>query len=125
MSNQKLKNTIRALEELLLHQDFSSSPSTLDAMLAQEFHEINPDGQTVSREDVFDWLLKKDAAHRWQYHDFKTRILAPGLVLATYQAKQIFPEKPESKAARHTSLWKEVAADNTWQLLFHQSTRIS
>lgn len=123
MSTQKLKNTIRALEELLLHQDYSDNPSALDAMLAQEFHEINPDGQTVSREAVMAWLLNKDAAHRWEFRDFKARILAPGLVLATYRAKQIFPEKPASNGARHASLWKE-AADQSWQLLFHQSTRI-
>lgn len=38
---------IRILEELLLHQDFSLSPESLEAMLAEDFREVSPDGAEI------------------------------------------------------------------------------
>jgi len=116
---------IRILEELLLHQDFSLSPESLEAMLAEDFREVSPDGAEIKREAVLRWLLNKSAAARWQFSDFKVHILAPGLAQATYHARQINPVKNSSRGAIHSSLWRQNESEKCWQLLFHQSTRVS
>jgi len=116
---------IRILEELLLHQDFSSSPESLEAMLSEDFREVTPNGTEVKREAVLQWLLSKNSSSRWQFADFEVHILAPGLAQATYHARQINPEKDSSRGAIHSSLWRQNESDKRWQLLFHQSTRVS
>ncbi len=118
---------IRILEELLLHQDFSLSPESLETMLSEDFREVTPDGTEVKRDAVIQWLLTKSASARWQFSDFEVRVLAPGLAQATYHAMQITPGKDSARerGAIHSSLWRENDSDKDWQLLFHQSTRVS
>lgn len=115
---------IRILEELLLHQDFSLSPEALDAMLSEDFREVSPDGVISSRESVIDWLSNKDQAARWEFRNFEVQILTGGIAQATYHARQIAPQESVSKGALHCSIWQESNVGKTWQLLFHQSTRV-
>ena len=119
-----LPEHIRILEELLLHQDFSSSPDALEAMLGDEFREINPAGNIVSRAEVIAWLLEKNPADRWEFNEFEVRQLAEDLVLATYHARKILPENSTSDGAMHCSIWQETGPGKTWKLMFHQSTRV-
>jgi len=83
---------IRILEELLLHQDFSSSPELLESMIGDDFYEINSDGKIVERGEVVEWLLGKNPTARWQFSSFNVVNLSDNLVLATYKARQIVPE---------------------------------
>ena len=119
-----LPEHIRILEELLLHQDFSNSPEALEAMLAEDFREINREGAVISREDVVSWLMGKSPDSRWEFANFEVVQLAPDLVLATYHARQIIPDGSTSRGAAHCSIWKQSQEKN-WQLTFHQSTRVS
>ena len=119
-----IEEHLRILEELLLHQDFSLSPQALDEMLSEAFREVNPDGVVVSRESVINWLRNKDQAARWEFNEFAVRILAPGLAQATYHAQQVAPQEKVSKGAIHCSIWQESGVGKTWQLVFHQSTRV-
>lgn len=119
-----LPEHIRILEELLLHQDFSASPEQLDAMLSEDFREIDPQGRVVSRAAVIDWLSGKNPASRWEFSGFDVRQLADGLVLATYHARQVHPEGASGGGAMHSSIWQVKSPGKTWELLFHQSTRI-
>ena len=116
---------IRILEELLLHQDFSLSPESLEAMLSEDFREVTPDGAVVNRDSVIQWLLTKNTSARWQFSNFEVHMLSPGLAQASYHAQQVVPEKQSSKGAIHCSLWQQNESDKRWQLLFHQSTRMS
>jgi hypothetical protein len=116
---------IRILEELLLHQDFRHSQEQLEALLAPEFREVDPRGNNVSRENVIRWLLAKDPGSRWEYADFEVRELGDNLVLATYFARQILPEAQSSGGARHCSLWRQQPGTTSWQLFFHQSTKVA
>lgn len=118
-----LPEHIRILEELLLHQDFSASPGQLEAMLGEDFREIDPGGREVPRDKVVEWLLGKDPAARWEFTRFEVQELAAGLVLATYHARQIQPAGASSGGAVHSSIWREKLPGKTWQLVFHQSTR--
>jgi len=118
-----LPEHIRILEELILHQDYSADTEALESLLANEFREINPDGRVVSRQDVISWLQGKSPESRWEFSDFEVRELAAGLVMATYYARQIVPEKASRGGARHCSIWRETGPGKNWQLEYHQSTR--
>ncbi len=119
-----LPEHIRILEELLLHQDFANSPDQLEAMISEDFREIDSRGRQVSRDEVVRWLLNKSPDSRWEFSAFEVRQLGPGLVLATYQARQIKPEGASGGGAMHSSLWQEKKPGRTWELVFHQSTRL-
>lgn len=114
---------IRILEELLLHQDFSSSPELLESMIGEEFYEVNPEGKVVSRDEVVKWLLAKNPDARWELSSFNVKTLSDTLVLSTYQARQIVPEGTSKGGSMHSSLWREVPPGKTWQMIFHQTTR--
>ncbi len=118
-----LPEHIRILEELILHQDFSGNPDALETLLAEDFREINPEGREVSRQDVINWLMAKNPASRWEFSEFEARELAAGLVMATYYARQIVPEKASRGGARHCSIWRKTDQGKSWQLEYHQSTR--
>jgi hypothetical protein len=120
-----LPEHIRILEELLLHQDFSNSPDALEAMFCDSFREVGPDGKLVSREAVIDWLLGKSPTHRWEFTEFEVTEMGPDRAMATYYARQVLPENASAGGARHCSIWRESGPGKTWELEFHQSTRVS
>jgi hypothetical protein len=120
-----LPEHIRILEELLLHQDFSNNPNQLEAMISNDFREIDARGREVTREEVVSWLLGKSPDSRWEFLAYDVRQLAPGLVLSTYQARQIQPKGTSGGRTMHSSLWQEKHPGQTWELLFHQSTRLA
>lgn len=119
-----LQDTIHALELKLLHSDWSNQKEALEGMLGISFQEINPDGVVVSRQEVIQWLLHKDPAHRWEIIANEIIELDDHSVLLSYHAKQRFPEKPGSNGAMHISLWQKQMESENWQMAFHQSTRI-
>ena len=61
-----LQDTIFSLEQSLLHSDWSDQPAALEEQFGENFQEINPLGAVVSRQEVMQWLLQKDPAHRWE-----------------------------------------------------------
>ena len=118
-----LKDTLYSLEQYLLHSDFSDSPEKLEALIAEAFREVSPNGEVISRESVLNWLIQKDAGWRWEFSNFKVQSLGEDVELATYHARQTVPAKPDSKGAMHCSVWVRNQED-AWQMQFHQSTRI-
>jgi hypothetical protein len=123
MASLNISEQIRNLEESLLHQDFSSIPEALEAMICDDFREVDPKGRECSREDVISWLLQKDPTMRWEFSEFTVNQLTDNSVLATYLARQILPES-SSSGSRHSSIWRATNPEKTWQLIFHQSTKI-
>ena len=124
MGSLKIEEQIRTLEESLLHQDFSSSPETLKAMICDDFREIDPGGRQCSRDEVISWLLQKDPTSRWEFSEFAVHQLADDIALASYHARQILPQS-SATGSRHCSIWQASNPLKTWQLFFHQSTKIS
>ena len=123
MDIPNISEQILKLEESLLHEDFSSNPEALEAMISNDFREIDPKGRECSREDVIAWLLQKNPAPRWELSAFSLHQLADNSVLATYHARQIQPES-SSSGSRHCSIWHTTYPSTNWQLFFHQSTKI-
>ena len=123
MASLNISEQIRNLEESLLHQDFSSIPEALEAMICDDFREVDPKGRECSREDVISWLLQKDPDSRWEFSEFAVHQPADNVALATYHAKQILPES-SSSGSRHCSIWQATNSSKIWQLFFHQSTKM-
>lgn len=115
---------MKALEAQLLHTDYSIQPDLLDKLLALEFEEISANGQVSKRAAVYQWLLHKDRAARWQLSNFKVTELATTLRLATYHAQQVAPVASASKGALCSSLWCFSQPLQCWQLRFHQATKV-
>ena len=117
----ELVDEILSCEEALLYGDEEVSAEQL---LAGDFTEIGVDGQRHDRNDVLLWLERKSPDIRWRFRDFTVRDLGAGLVLASYHAQRI--ESGEtSKGAMHSSVWRKHAHRHTWQMVFHQTTKIS
>lgn len=113
-----------SLEEKLLHSDFSHTPQALDALLATDFVEVSASGTQNSRAAVCQWLLQKDKAARWDLSDLSVLELGPTLRLVRYHALQIAPVRSGSKGALHVSLWCCATEGASWQMSFHQSTKV-
>ena len=116
---------MQALERSLLHTDFRDKPRQLQALLADEFREVTADGNVASRQQVIDWLLNKDPAARWDFNEMS--VSEPGLHvrLLHYRAKQVLPQSSPGKGSRYCSVWKFNPQTQSWQLAFHQATRLN
>lgn len=122
MTDSTLLTAMQQLELRLLHTDFRHDPAALEQLLAQDFVEVAPTGQTTSRAEVVRWLLQKDPDQRWQLSDWQLSELAADVRLVRYHAVRIVPAST-SKGASHVSLWRLDSASRCWQLHFHQSTK--
>lgn len=118
-----LDTDFKVLEERLLHSDYQEQPEILDQLLDDEFEEIASSGVLVSREDVVHWLLHKEKYARWRLDDFTTRLLANGLVLTVYHARQIHIEDKGRAGSHRSSIWKK--SNGHWKMIFHQATKVS
>jgi hypothetical protein len=122
-STHSMLDVMQQLEQALLHADHRANPAKLEQLLAPDFQEVSPRGTVSSREDVMQWLLQKDPAHRWQWQDWQVQELAPQVCLVRYHAQQCVPASP-SKGSLHSSLWRYDQTLQCWRLAFHQSTKV-
>lgn len=118
MDETLIETIIRQLEEQLLQPDIRRSVETLAAMIADEFVEFGSSGRAYDKQQILDSLPNENPIPR-MLSDFKTNMLAPGVILATYHATY---KKPGAKPAhsRRCSIWKLM--NGRWQMIFHQGT---
>ncbi|MEI2666211.1 nuclear transport factor 2 family protein [Rossellomorea sp. LJF3] len=115
--NKTLKDHLHQLEENLLKPETRSSKTELTRILAEGFFEIGSSGkilyqdQEISEEGI--GLVKMTMDH------FEVQALSDEIVLTTYR---IFNEETHQHSLR-SSIWKW--ADERWQMVFHQGTRVS
>ena len=74
------------------------------------------------RAEVINWLLQKDASHRWQFSEWQLDELAPAVRLLRYHAIQSVPPSL-GKGALHSSVWCHDQHKGCWRLHFHQSSK--
>ncbi len=113
---------MQQLEKQLLHGDFRQAPQQLELLLAEDFQEVSPTGRTSTRAEVINWLLQKDASHRWQFSEWQLDELAPAVRLLRYHAIQSVPPSL-GKGALHSSVWCHDQHKGCWRLHFHQSSK--
>ncbi len=114
-----IEEDLRTLEEELLQADVRKTAARLDELLAEEFIEFGSSGRVFNKRDIIDALRSESAARRL-LTDFKTRVLGPGLVLATYRAISYGAPDEQPTHSLRSSLWKFI--DSRWQMVFHQGT---
>ncbi|MBS0588590.1 MAG: DUF4440 domain-containing protein [Proteobacteria bacterium] len=121
MEVSALTGIIQRLELDLLHSDLNANPGLIDELLAQDFEEIDNQGQLHSRSDVIEWLKRKDPELHWAFRDFRVKVLADDCVLAIYSLQKT--QQSSTPRSIRTSLWQR--RDNQWKMVFHQATKIT
>lgn len=118
MDDKSIETLIQQLEERLLQPDVRRSTQTLNDLLADEFIEFGSSGRTYDKQQILESLTNENLVPRTS-KNFNTRILAPGIILATYHSTYWEPgAKPAH--SRRCSIWKLV--NGRWQMIFHQGT---
>jgi hypothetical protein len=119
MKNQTdITKIILALEKKLLDPEVRNSAEKLAVLLADDFAEFGKSGRIYNKAQVITGLQKEHKA-RYLIVDFKIRILAEGVVLATYTAEFTGAEGNKIASLR-SSIWKLI--DGMWRIIFHQGT---
>ncbi|CAN7288499.1 DUF4440 domain-containing protein [Rossellomorea sp. LjRoot5] len=115
--NKTLKEQLHQLEENLLKPEIRSSKTELNRILADDFFEIGSSGKILYQDEEISeegiGLVKMTMDH------FEVHPLSDEIVLTTYR---IFNEETQQHSLR-SSIWKW--ADERWQMVFHQGTRVS
>jgi hypothetical protein len=112
-------HVVRELEERLLQPDVRSSPRAVADLIADEFVEFGSSGRVFDKPQIIAALRGEPPVHR-SLSEFKSSVLAPGVVLVTYRiAGQASPGGSPQHVLR-SSIWKLI--DGRWQMVFHQGT---
>ncbi len=120
--DESLHQKLRLLEEQLLLPEVRRSPVELKKLLSDEFVEFGSTGQVYDRHAIIG-LLGKPSMTKISIDDFRTVLLAPDAVLATYRAIMVDREGDPPRYSLRSSIWKQVG--DTWQMVFHQGTPTS
>lgn len=118
-SDYPLAEHIRSLEEELLKPQVRRSTEKLDTLLADDFVEFGSSGQTYTKQQIIA-ALQHELEIEISLQDFKMRLLAPGVALATFRAVKRDPKMGEARQSLRSSIWRNI--DGRWQLAFHQGT---
>ncbi len=123
MELNAIAQQIQQLELKLLQSDLMAQPGLIDELLAENFEEIDSNGEIRSRDDVVGWLLHKDQHIQWTFKDFRIKALTNGVVLAIYSLRK--PDQPgtDYTGSIRTSIWQY--RKNQWKMVFHQASRKS
>lgn len=110
---------LRALEERLLRADVRQSLAELDALLADDFLEFGSSGRIYNKRQVLG-ALQHEAPATNSITAFRAKVLAPNVVLVTYQARRSGTTETATAHSLRSSLWQFL--DGRWQIIFHQGT---
>jgi hypothetical protein len=110
---------LRTLEERLLQPDVRRSARTIASLLADEFVEFGSSGRVFDRPQIIAALRDEPPIER-VLSDFRSTVLAPGVVLVTYRIARRTAADESSQHLLRSSIWKLI--DGRWQMVFHQGT---
>ena len=109
---------ICALETRLLQGYVRESPEELARILAEDFIEFGASGRVYDKKQAFEAVTS--AQSEISMTGFAARILAPGIILATYRTTKHKSAAGRSVSSLRSSVWQLI--DGRWQLIFHQGT---
>ena len=112
---------ILALEQLLLEPEARKNDRLLNQLLAEDFVEFGAVGKSWTKAEVIAGLKTQIFIKR-TIEDFKLRVLADSIALATYLCRHQDANGDESLSLR-SSVWKTY--EDSWHMVFHQGTRVS
>ncbi len=118
--DRSLEHYLRQLEERLLPPDVRKSVEEVSELLANEFIELGSSRRIFDKRHIIARLQMEPTVRR-SLLDFKTSVLAPGVVSVTYRAvRQGAVPGAQPIHSLRSSIWKLI--DGRWQMLFHQGT---
>jgi hypothetical protein len=114
---------LQELEQRLLDPAVRNDAVQLDALIADDFREFGSSGRSYSKADILAHLSDESPdAFSLSLGEFAVQLLAPTIALATYRSMRRDHATGETTHALRSSLWG--LQGETWQMRFHQGTRI-
>ncbi|MEH2173732.1 nuclear transport factor 2 family protein [Nostoc sp.] len=117
------ESLFRELEERLLQPDVRKSAKDIMDLLADEFIEFGSSGRVFNKQQIIESLQNEPIQPLTQrlITEFKTLVLATGVVLVTYRiVRHISDEQPVHSL--RSSIWK--LNNDRWKMIFHQGTLV-
>jgi hypothetical protein len=100
-----MEEHIRQLEERLLQPEVRQSAAEVATLLAPAFIEFGSSGRTFTKSQIIEALQSEEPGRR-ALEEFKTSLLAPGVVLATYRAVRYGGSEEPPRRSLRSSIWK-------------------
>jgi hypothetical protein len=118
----RISDQLKSLEEQLLDPTVRRDPKAVACHLTDDFLEFGGSGRVFDKAAILEDIQAEPPRQASLLTDFKTRELAPNVILATYKAtRRNAAGEPISQSWR-SSIWTHV--DGQWQITFHQGTPI-
>ncbi|MDZ7953214.1 nuclear transport factor 2 family protein [Nostoc sp. DedQUE09] len=117
------ESLFRELEERLLQPDVRKSAKDIMDLLADEFIEFGSSGRVFNKQQIIESLQNESIQPLTQrlITEFKTLVLATGVVLVTYRIVRNISGKQPVHSLR-SSIWK--LNNDQWKMIFHQGTLV-
>lgn len=97
------------------------SADALTRLLSDDFVEFGSSGMVFNKSTIIQALATEQGGDlNVSVHDFQARELAEGVVLVTYISSRSIGS--EASRSLRSSIWK--LTNGSWQMVFHQGTRI-
>lgn len=109
---------LQRLETMFLWPEPDVSDEQLEALVAEDFHEIGASGRRFGRRyglDVLRGRRGQAPSERWVRSDEHLHELQPGVVLLTYRLQR------GDKVSMRSTVWRRTLEGN-WQAVFHQGS---
>ncbi len=96
-------------------------PEAVAALLAEDFREFGSSGRVFNKQQIVA-ALQGELPSQLSLSGFQATVLAPDVVLVTYQATQRPDLQQSCVKSLRSSVW--VFRNAGWQILFHQGTKL-
>ncbi|MBB5316116.1 nuclear transport factor 2 family protein [Tunturibacter empetritectus] len=113
---------LKSLEERLLDPTIRRDSEAVAAHLTDDFLEFGGSGRVFDKAAILEDLQDEPPRPPSLLSDFKTRELAPNVILATYKATRRNAAGEPIGQSWRSSIWTHV--NGQWQITFHQGTPI-
>jgi len=110
---------LETLERQLLNTEVRRSADTLDTLIADDFMEFGASGRRWTKADVLRALPEVQAGGAVHVSELSVKRLGDEHALVTYELMENGRAGPRTL---RSSLWRRSGA--SWQIVFHQGTRL-
>jgi hypothetical protein len=118
--NQTLEQQIFDLEKQLLMPEIRQSVERFMDFFSKDFIEFGSSGRILYFSEDYFKGEQYPPGFKYEIKDFKIKILAQDVVLATYKGIKHHESMEDRKYSLRSSIWK--CFDGKWKMIFHQGT---
>jgi hypothetical protein len=120
MNSPETAAHLRAFEQRLLERQTRGDAAALSALLHEDFVEFGSSGRVFDKKSIIA-ALRQESPLQFTMTDFRCVVLASDAALVTYRLSCAVADGATTRSLR-SSMWRLV--NGTWQLQFHQGTRV-